>query len=166
MGYTLAAQLDAVLAVPTVDVASEVARWPWLEQERLGTVERPVPDQERVRPVPEREERHSGRSPIARWKEQHSLVEVLSRYGVDVQQSGSYHCPLPHHGPAGDRSPSLSVDVERGLWHCHTASVGGDALTFVQLIEGLATPGEALAFVRGRGELELIHGREEWGGRG
>ena len=129
-----------------------------------------MPDQDRNRSSRGPEEVQKGQSSIARWKERHSLVEVLDRYGLEVLHSGTYHCPLPHHGPAGDRSPSLSVDVERGLWHCHTASIGGDALTFVQVSQGLSTPGEALAFLRGRGELEPVHGGERgseaWSGRG
>src|SRR5262249_2651126 len=32
-----------------------------------------------------------------------------------------------------DRTPSLSVDVEKGLFHCFTCGVGGDIITFVML---------------------------------
>lgn len=36
-----------------------------------------------------------------------------------------------------DRSPSLSIDAEKGLWYCHGCGVGGDAFTYVELRYGL-----------------------------
>jgi len=167
---TLGGQLAYILSVPPVDVMKEVERRPWLEEERSGTVDR-APERERQ---PERQPDRwralspLGQSPIERWKQQHPLEEVLSQYGVEVSRSGVYHCPLPHHAD-GDQTPSLSVDVERGLWHCHTISQGGSALDFVMCAEGLSSAREAVAYLRGRGEIapELVgvgRGGEEMGG--
>lgn len=36
-----------------------------------------------------------------------------------------------------DRSPSLSIDVRKGVWYCHGCRAGGDAFTYVELRYGL-----------------------------
>lgn len=151
---TLGGQLAYILAVPPVDVMREVDRRPWLEEERSGTLDR-APERERQpNRQPDRWQALSslGQSPIERWKQQHPLEDVLAGYGVEVSRSGVYHCPLPHHGD-GDQTPSLSVDVERGLWHCHTIGQGGSALDLVMAAEGLSSAREAVAYLRGRGEI-------------
>ncbi len=165
---TLGGQLGYILSVPTIDVMREVERRSWLEEERIGTLDRaPEPTrertQERWRPF-----EPLGQSPIERWKRDHPLEEVLAGYGVEVSRSGVYHCPLPHHGN-GDQTPSLSVDVERGLWHCHMSGQGGSSLDLVMAAEGLTSAREAVAYLRGRGEItpELVgagRGGEEMGG--
>jgi len=169
---TLGGQLAYILSVPPVDVVREVERRPWLEEERSGTLDRaPEParerTQERWRTIPGVSGR-VGQSPIERWKRDHPLQEVLAGYGVEVSRSGVYHCPLDHHGD-GDQTPSLSVDVERGLWHCHMIGQGGSALDFVMAAEGLTSAREAVAYLRGRGEIapDLVgvgRGGEEMGG--
>ena len=165
---TLGGQLAYILSVPPVDVMREVERRSWLEDERIGTLDRaPEPARERVSDR-WRDLLPLSQSPIERWKQQHPLEDVLAGYGVEVSRSGVYHCPLPHHGD-GDQTPSLSVDVERGLWHCHTSSQGGSSLDFVMCAEGLTSAREAVAYLRGRGEIspELTmvgRGGEDMGG--
>lgn len=150
---TLGGQLDYALAVPTVDVLREVGRRPWLEQERMGILDKaPEPARERARDRWHGEGLR-GQSPIERWKEAHPLDDVLARYGVQAGRNGVYHCPLPHHGD-GDQTPSLSVDVERGVWFCHTAGQGGSSLDFVMQAESLTSAREAVAYLRGRGEMD------------
>lgn len=36
-----------------------------------------------------------------------------------------------------DRNPSCSVNLERGLWNCHSCGEGGDAWTMIMKKEGL-----------------------------
>jgi len=172
---TLGGQLAYILSVPPVDVAREVERRSWLEEERSGTLDRAperAPDLVRGREWNRWRGRDggAGQSPIERWKQQHPLEEVLAGYGVEVSRSGVYHCPLPHHAD-GDQTPSLSVDVERGLWHCHMIGQGGSALDLVMAAEGLSSAREAVAYLRGRGEIAPIEelatvgrGGEEMGG--
>lgn len=45
-----------------------------------------------------------------------------------------WECCCPFHA---DKTPSLSIDVARGLWYCHGCHVGGDAFTYVELRYGL-----------------------------
>lgn len=47
---------------------------------------------------------------------------------------GKWQCRCPFHA---DRSPSLSIDVEKGLWVCHGCNVGGDCFTYIELRYGL-----------------------------
>lgn len=145
---TLGGQIDYAIAVPMVDVRRELEKRPWLEAERESILERrhepERPSEQERRPCLSRPD---GLSPIETWKQQHPLDEILARYGVDVHRSGSYHCPLNHHGD-GDQTPSLSVDRERGVWFCFTVGRGGSQLDFVMEAEGLSSPAEAVAYLR------------------
>ena len=46
-------------------------------------------------------------------------------------------CPLPHHAHSGRGSPSLSVDLERGLFHCFSRDEGGDCIRFYELMHNV-----------------------------
>ncbi len=90
---------------------------------------------------------------------------MLAQYGVHVPHSGSYQCPIAgHHADGRDSTPSLSVNLEMGssVWFCHAGNIGGDSLSLVQHMEGLASSKEALAFakysstVKGSGIVECI----------
>jgi DNA primase len=43
-------------------------------------------------------------------------------------------CPIPAHAHSGKGSPSLSVDLARGLFHCFSRDDGGDAIRFYELM--------------------------------
>jgi hypothetical protein len=47
---------------------------------------------------------------------------------------GKWKCCCPFHD---DRSPSLDIDVRKGVWICRGCNVGGDAFTYVELRYGL-----------------------------
>jgi DNA primase catalytic core len=47
-------------------------------------------------------------------------------------------CPLPTHAHSGKGHPSLSVDLQRGLFHCFSRDEGGDAIRFYELMRGLS----------------------------
>ncbi len=46
-------------------------------------------------------------------------------------------CPIPHHAHSGRGNPSLSVDLERGLFHCFSRDEGGDAIRFYELMHNV-----------------------------
>lgn len=48
--------------------------------------------------------------------------------------SSKWECCCPFHA---DSSPSLSIDVTKGVWFCHGCQTGGDAFTYVELRYGL-----------------------------
>ena len=59
------------------------------------------------------------------------------RYCPQAQPSGprlQALCPIPKHGHSGKGSPSLSVDLTRGLFHCFSRDEGGDVITFYELM--------------------------------
>jgi DNA primase len=46
-------------------------------------------------------------------------------------------CPIPQHSHSGRGSPSLSVDLDRGLFHCFSRDEGGDCIRFYELMHGV-----------------------------
>src|SRR5215210_4950151 len=63
------------------------------------------------------------------------------RYCPDARPSASRLqslCPIPAHTHSGRGHPSLSVDRQRGLFHCFSRDEGGDAIRFYELMRGLA----------------------------
>jgi DNA primase len=62
------------------------------------------------------------------------IVEVIRPY-VDLHQRGREHVGLcPFHN---DRHPSLSVNREKGLFHCWSCGAKGDVYEFVMKYEGI-----------------------------
>ncbi|HEY0407001.1 MAG TPA: CHC2 zinc finger domain-containing protein [Pyrinomonadaceae bacterium] len=64
-----------------------------------------------------------------------------ARYCQEGRASGSQfhtHCPIPSHAHSGTGSPSLSVDLRRGLFHCFSRDEGGDAIRFYELMHGVS----------------------------
>ncbi|HEY0004994.1 MAG TPA: CHC2 zinc finger domain-containing protein [Pyrinomonadaceae bacterium] len=47
-------------------------------------------------------------------------------------------CPIPSHAHTGKGSPSLSIDLERGLFHCFSREEGGDAIRFYELMHNVS----------------------------
>lgn len=48
------------------------------------------------------------------------------------------HCPLPAHMHSGQGQPSLSVNLQQGLFHCFSRGEGGDAIRFYQLMHSVS----------------------------
>ncbi|HEY0379330.1 MAG TPA: CHC2 zinc finger domain-containing protein [Pyrinomonadaceae bacterium] len=46
-------------------------------------------------------------------------------------------CPIPAHAHSGKGHPSLSVDLQRGLFHCFSRDEGGDAIRFYELMRNV-----------------------------
>lgn len=74
-----------------------------------------------------------------------SLVETYAGSGRKSGRSTSFLCPLPSHPTReGQRSPSFVISTSRGsgsaYWKCYGAcDKHGDALDFVEQMEGLST---------------------------
>src|ERR1051325_9372438 len=64
-----------------------------------------------------------------------------ARYCADARVSGArLHglCPIPAHAHTGKGHPSLSVDLQQGLFNCFSRDEGGDAITFYELMHGVS----------------------------
>ena len=62
------------------------------------------------------------------------VAAILGRY-VQLRRSGRKFVALcPFHQ---EKTPSLHVDPEKGLWHCFGCKVGGTVFNFVMMMEGL-----------------------------
>jgi len=129
---------------------AELARWcDWLGDETLDadTIEYAgylVNDHRRRREVCAAElarRNHANRLPsggarsritrelIDEIKSRVDLAELLQTRGVELKTRGNKaqgRCPFH-----ADKSPSLSIDTARGLWHCFGCNAGGDAIRFV-----------------------------------
>jgi DNA primase len=63
------------------------------------------------------------------------------RYCAEGRASGAQvhaPCPIPSHAHSGKGSPSLSVDLRRGLFHCFSRDEGGDAIRFYELMHDVS----------------------------
>jgi DNA primase len=59
-----------------------------------------------------------------------NLADLLQRHGVPVQKKGrSLKALCPFHE---EKTPSLSVDLKKGVYHCFGCGKSGDHLTFLQ----------------------------------
>jgi DNA primase len=70
---------------------------------------------------------------------------VARRIGIDLYRSSGavmVHCPLPSHGHF-DRSPSLRLHLDEGIWHCFGCGRTGDVVEWVCQSEGVRW-GEAI----------------------
>ena len=79
-------------------------------------------------------------SPIEAARARHSLAEVARRTGVDPYRtfgSVTVRCPFGAHGHF-DRSPSLRLHLEDGIWHCYGCARTGDVVEWVCQSEGVA----------------------------
>jgi len=80
-----------------------------------------------------------------------SLVEFVSSY-VQLKRAGRNHLGLcPFHG---EKTPSFTVNEERGLFHCFGCGAGGTIFTFLMRIEGIEFP-EAVEQLAKRAGVEL-----------
>jgi DNA primase catalytic core len=61
-----------------------------------------------------------------------NILEVIEQY-VQLRRTGKEFFGLcPFHA---DKNPSLSVNEEKGLFHCFACGASGDVIRFVELIE-------------------------------
>jgi DNA primase len=80
---------------------------------------------------------------IEKIKERADIVEIASNY-TRLKKSGRRFVGLcPFHS---EKTPSFTVDPEKGLYHCFGCGAGGDIFTLVMEKEGLDFP-SALEFL-------------------
>jgi len=85
-----------------------------------------------------------------------SIVEVISSY-VTLRKAGRNHLGLcPFHN---EKTPSFTVNEERGLFHCFGCGAGGTVFTFVMRVERQEFP-EAVATLARRAGVTLPERRE------
>ena len=88
---------------------------------------------------------------IARVRAATDIVAIIGEH-TEIKRSGRQwmaRCPLH-----GERTPSLSVSPDKGVYYCFGCQRSGDAITFVQEIEGLDFAG-AVEFLAGRAGIRL-----------
>ena len=88
---------------------------------------------------------------IARVRAATDIVAIIAEH-TEIKRSGRQwmaRCPLH-----GERTPSLSVAPEKGVYYCFGCQRSGDVITFVQEIEGLDFAG-AVEMLAGRAGIRV-----------
>ncbi len=71
---------------------------------------------------------------VAQIKDRLTILDVVGA-SVKLKKAGrSYQGLCPFHK---EKTPSFSVSLERGTWHCFGCGEGGDMFTFVEKTEGV-----------------------------
>ena len=68
-------------------------------------------------------------------KRRTDLAELVASYGIDVRVAGSSRkacCPFHN-----EKTPSFNINVAQGFYHCFGCGESGDAIKFVEKMEGL-----------------------------
>jgi len=92
------------------------------------------------------------RGDIDRVREATDLVELISEV-TKVKRSGrSFIAVCPFHE---EKTPSMSVDQARGLYHCFGCGKGGDVFSFVQETQGIDF-GDSLEMLARRAGITLV----------
>ncbi len=92
------------------------------------------------------------RGDIDRVRESTDLVELISEV-TKVKRSGrSFMAVCPFHE---EKTPSMSVDRGRGLYHCFGCGKGGDVFSFVQETQGVEFV-DALELLARRAGITLV----------
>ena len=74
-------------------------------------------------------------STIEEIKARTDLSDLIASYGVAVKSAGSTKkacCPFHH-----EKTPSVNINDSKGFYHCFGCGESGDAIKFVQKMEGL-----------------------------
>ena len=71
------------------------------------------------------------------------LVELLGRYLRFLKPAGrgEFACPCPFHKGGQERKPSCYINIEKGVFHCHTCKESG---TLPKMLKRLRAPREAI----------------------
>jgi DNA primase len=69
---------------------------------------------------------------VAEIKRQNPIVEIVEKYGVDLDQHNTGLCPLHK-----EKTPSFGVDADKGVFHCFGCGKGGDVIRFVMEHDGV-----------------------------
>ncbi|MBO7482705.1 MAG: DNA primase [Kiritimatiellae bacterium] len=75
-------------------------------------------------------------SAIEEIKARTDIADLISSYGVVVKRAGSsMKACCPFHN---EKTPSFNINVSKGFYHCFGCNESGDAIKFVQKMEGLS----------------------------
>ena len=92
---------------------------------------------------------------FANFKEQvrkeADIVKVISTYVPLKKKGGRYWGCCPFHG---EKTPSFTVDENKGLFHCFGCGVGGDVFSFVMKQENLSFV-DALKFLANKFNIPI-----------
>ncbi len=80
-----------------------------------------------------------------------NIVELVGAITTVKKSGRTYTAICPFHQ---EKTPSMSLDPARGLFHCFGCGVGGDVFSFVQDTQGLSFP-EALEFLAQKAGITL-----------
>ena len=82
-----------------------------------------------------------------------NIVEAASEFTALRRQGTRYTglCPYPDHS---EKTPSFSVDPDRGLYHCFGCKMGGDTIKLIMDLKSFSFA-EAVAFLAERSGVEL-----------
>jgi DNA primase len=85
-----------------------------------------------------------------------NIIEIASQYTTLRQRGRKYVGLCPFHS---EKSPSFTVDPEKGLFHCFGCGVGGDIFSLVMEKENISFP-EALKFLADKYHIPLPEQRK------
>ena len=63
------------------------------------------------------------------------LADLIASYGIQVKTAGASKkacCPFHH-----EKTPSFNINESKGFYHCFGCGESGDAIKFVQKMDGL-----------------------------
>ena len=85
-----------------------------------------------------------------------NIIEIASQY-TSLRLRGRKHVGLcPFHA---EKTPSFTVDAEKGLYHCFGCGVGGDVFSLIMEKENLSFP-EALKHLAEKYQIPLPEQRK------
>jgi len=91
---------------------------------------------------------------IERIRREVALLPLLRSYGLEPRKVGKeYQVLCPFHA---EKTPSLSINPRKNVWHCHGCGAGGDAIEFVKLKEGVDFAAACAVLLNGRGHLASL----------
>jgi len=86
------------------------------------------------------------------------IVELVREYVPSLKKAGrNWKAQCPFHN---EKTPSFTVNPEKGIFHCFGCHAGGDVFKFVTLIDHLNWP-EAVQKLAGRAGITVKETREE-----
>ena len=88
------------------------------------------------------------------------ILQVFEAEGITLRRRGKEYIGICVFHP--DKHPSLSVNQDKGLYHCPACGAGGDAITFIMKYRGFTFP-EAKKYLGlddGKDDLDIAVERE------
>ena len=75
---------------------------------------------------------------LEQLKQSVDLIALVESRGVKLKKTGkSYKGLCPFHA---EKTPSFTITPSKNLWHCFGCGQGGDAIRFVELLDGVSFP--------------------------